>query len=200
DPDGNYWITGDATSAGLPKPADSLNLGTGYLAELDPSLSRVLRYYGLPSGAIGQTLNLLPNRDVVLSGTANSVVKIPANGPTEPSVFGAAGAAEPAVTPHITPGELISLYGVQLGPDPGVGGSVESGRVANGIAGYQVRVNGIPAPLLYAGPNQINLAVPFGIRSGTETNIQVITPRGPLPPITGFAVGPTQPQVFPVML
>lgn len=201
DPDGNFWITGDANSTDLPMPAGSLNLGVSYLAELDPSLTRVLRYYGAPRFAIGQTVNILPNRDLVLTGGANSLVTIPATGPTQPSVWGAVGSAEPGATPHIAGGELISLYGVQLGPDPGVAGSVDaSGKLRTAIAGYTVLVNGISAPLLYAGPNQINLVVPFEVAGGTEAAIQVITPDTLLTPITGFAVGPTEPQVFPVML
>jgi uncharacterized protein (TIGR03437 family) len=201
DPDGNFWISGDARSADLPMPAGSLNLGTSYVAELNSALSKVLRYYGVPSGAIGLTINMLPNRDLVLSGVANSVLTIPENGPSQPSVWGVAGAAEPAVTPHIAPGELISLYGLQLGPDPALSTRLDStGKVSTGIDGYRVEVNGIPAPLLYAGPNQMNVVVPFEVAPGSPAAIQVFTPNGPLTPITGLAVGPTQPQIFPVML
>jgi uncharacterized protein (TIGR03437 family) len=75
-----------------------------------------------------------------------------------------------------------------------------SGKLRTAIAGYTVLVNGIAAPLLYAGPNQINLVVPFGVAGGTEAAIQVIGPGTRLAPITGFVVGPTEPQVFPVML
>ncbi len=201
DSDGNVWITGGANSTDLPMPAGSLNLGASYLAQLDPSLTHVLRYYGVPRFAIGQTLNILPNRDLILTGGANSLVTMPASGPTQPSVWAAAGAAETGATPHIAAGELISLYGVQLGPSPGVAGSVDaSGKLRTAIGGYTVLVNGISAPLLYAGPNQINMVVPFGVAGVTEATIQVITPDTRLAPITGFAVGPTEPQVFPVML
>ncbi len=43
DSAGNFWITGDANSTDLPMPAGSLNLGSSYLAELDPSMTHVLR-------------------------------------------------------------------------------------------------------------------------------------------------------------
>ena len=116
-------------------------------------------------------------------------------------MLGIAGAAEPAATPFISPGELISIYGVQLGPDPAVNAVLDStGKIATELAGYRVLVNGIPAPLLYAGAHQINLVIPFGIANATEAAVQVITPAGPLPAVTGFSVGPTEPQVFPAIL
>jgi uncharacterized protein (TIGR03437 family) len=201
DPDGNFWISGEANSADLPMPAGSLNLGAGYLAELDPQLTHVLRYYGIPRGVGGQTLNILPNRDLVLSGVANSVVTIPSSGPTGPSVWAIAGAAEPAATPHISPGEVVAIYGVQLGPAAGVSGSLDgAGRIATSLAGYRVLVNGIPAPLLYAGAHQINMVVPFGTATGIEASLQVVAPEGPLTAVRGIAVGPSEPQIFPVIV
>ena len=201
DPEGNVWITGDANSTDLPMPAGNLNPGGSYLAELDPSLSHVVRYYGLPRFAIGQTVAILPNRDLVLTGGANSLVTMPEDGPKSPSVWGVAGSAESGATSHIAAGELISLYGVGLGPDPGVAGSVDANNtVETAIAGYRVLVNGIAAPLLYAAPNQINLVVPFGTTGGTAAEIQVITPEMHLALVAGLVVGPSEPQVFPVFM
>src|SRR5262249_42287039 len=51
---GNLWITGESGSNDLPKPAGSINLGPDYVAELDASLSKVMRYYGVPKGAAGR--------------------------------------------------------------------------------------------------------------------------------------------------
>src|SRR5262249_56214828 len=70
DGSGNLWITGEAGSNDLPKPAGCINLGSDYVAELDASLSKVMRYYGVPKGAAGRTITGLANRSLVLTGAS----------------------------------------------------------------------------------------------------------------------------------
>ena len=114
-------------------------------------------------------------------------------------LVGVAGAAEQAVSMRIAPGEIISLYGMHLGPDPGVPGTLgASGRVTTDLGGYQVLVNGIPAPLLYAGANQINLVIPFSL-AGAAESIQVTTPAG-TDTVAGLQVDAGRPQIFPAII
>ena len=181
DSAGNLWITGQGSSAGLPQPAGSMNLGTDYVAELDPSLSRVLRYSGMPKGAAGASIHDLPNHSIVLTGASNAVLALPEVVPPGPSVWGVAGAAEAVVTMHVAPGEVISLYGSHLGP------------------ASTVLVNGIPAPVLYAGANQINLVVPFAIAASSGATIQVTTSAG-TNTVAGLQVDSARPQIFPVIV
>jgi uncharacterized protein (TIGR03437 family) len=49
----------------------------------------------------------------------------------------------------------------------------ETGHLPSDTAGVRVMINGYPAPLLYAGPNQINAIVPYGLDGRTEARITV---------------------------
>jgi uncharacterized protein (TIGR03437 family) len=200
DASGNLWITGEAASNDLPKPAGCINVGSDYVAELDASLSRVMRYYGVPKGAAGRTITGLANRGVMLTGASNAVVTVPEGGPRGPSVWGVAGLAESAVSRHIAPGEVISLFGTQLGPAVAAGVRLDaSGRVATELGGTRVLVNGTPAPLLYASATQINLVIPFSAANATGATIQVSTPGG-ADMVATLQVDAARPQIASVLL
>jgi len=73
---------------------------------------------------------------------------------------------------------LISIYGTQLGPIPGSGAQVGSdGAVTKSNAGTQVLFDGVPGPILYAGANQINTAIPCAVAGHTSTQM-VVTNQG----------------------
>jgi len=72
---------------------------------------------------------------------------------------------------------------------------VINGAVTTSLGGYQVVFNGIPAPLLYAGPNQINVVVPSEIRGQGTASVQIISPQGSSKP-TDLVVRLSQPEVF----
>jgi len=60
------------------------------------------------------------------------------------------------------PGGIGSLFGVGLGPEQGVGASLDAdGRVTTQLAGVRVWIDGTPAPLLFVSARQINAIVPF---------------------------------------
>ncbi len=52
------------------------------------------------------------------------------------------------------------------------------GKVTSTLGGYQVLFNGIPAPLLYASPYQINAIVPNEIAGAVSVSIAVTGPQG----------------------
>src|ERR1019366_2751434 len=58
----------------------------------------------------------------------------------------------------IAPGEIVSLFGNQIGPPtPGTAAFDAAGNITSQLSGIQVLAGGLPAPLLYAAPNQNNL-------------------------------------------
>ena len=65
--------------------------------------------------------------------------------------------------PGSSPGALVSVYGTNLA------GAV-AGTVGNPLpytlGGVTATVNGLPAPLLYVSPNQINLQIPYAAGAG----------------------------------
>ena len=67
---------------------------------------------------------------------------------------------------QLTPGMLLTLYGVNLGPtDPVIAPAINN-RLTTQLGEIEVTVNGIAAPLLYVSNSQINLQVPN--RTGTS--------------------------------
>jgi uncharacterized protein (TIGR03437 family) len=67
----------------------------------------------------------------------------------------------------VAPGEIVSLFGNQIGPSNPVTAAFDgSGNVSSQLAGIEILVGGLRAPILYAAPNQINLVIPFGLAAG----------------------------------
>ena len=55
----------------------------------------------------------------------------------------------------VAPGEIVTLFGAAIGP-------------------ASVLFDGVPAPILYSGPSQINLVVPFEVQNKPNTQVQVV--------------------------
>ena len=84
--------------------------------------------------------------------------------------------------------------GWAIGPSTPASGSVSKGVLGTSLAGVKVLFNGTPAPLLFAGPTQINVVVPSEVVNATTATIEIVTASGPL---TGPAipVAPSWPGV-----
>jgi uncharacterized protein (TIGR03437 family) len=87
-------------------------------------------------------------------------------------------------TGAVSPGEIVSLFGLGLGPTPYVTTQLTgAGLVSTSIGGMTVLFDGVAAPLLFASNGQLNAVVPYGINS-TTTNMTVKTATlsaGPIP-------------------
>ncbi len=96
-------------------------------------------------------------------------------------------------TGTVAPGEIVSVFGIGLGPDQPVVPVVARGSGAaypTMLGGAQVLFDGVPAPLLYVSANQINAVVPYGIKSPVT---QVTVQRG------GISDGPRALPVAPAV-
>ena len=75
----------------------------------------------------------------------------------------------------VAPGEIVTLLGAGIGPDASrLPVASPTSTVLDGIS---VLFDGIPVPLLYAAPNQMNAIAPYAIYQKTSTQVQV-TQRG----------------------
>jgi uncharacterized protein (TIGR03437 family) len=72
----------------------------------------------------------------------------------------------------IAPGELVSVYGLALGPDPAVS-APSSGNLPTSLGGSSVTINGTPAPISYASLYRIDFQAPFGLTTGSNAMVQV---------------------------
>jgi hypothetical protein len=103
-------------------------------------------------------------------------------------------------TGTVAPGEVVSIFGAGLGPAQAITSPIltGSGTVANSAGGTQVFFDGIAAPLLYVGQNQINVVVPYEVKSGGSnavTQMTVQTTAGSFGPVT-MPVSAAVPGVF----
>jgi uncharacterized protein (TIGR03437 family) len=78
------------------------------------------------------------------------------------SASGASGA--------VAPGEIVSLFGANMGPASGV---PFSNTILTLLAGVKVMFGSSPAPLTYVSASQINAVVPYGVTGSASTQIQV---------------------------
>jgi len=185
DAAGNVYIAGTTESPDFPKSGSSIptcrDTGGPFVAELDPSGAKLLHSTGMsglgydngfalavgPAGAIylageteSQVFFATPGAAQTTYGvTAGSYQAFAAginfsaqSAPYTACVLNAASFAAGNQAPFplgtVAPGEIVSMFGSGLGPGTPT-----------------VTFDGIPAPLLYAGANQINAVVPYGVSS-----------------------------------
>jgi uncharacterized protein (TIGR03437 family) len=117
------------------------------------------------SGANGATGSTTVNVSLAVTAPLSTI-----SGVTNAGSFASGG---------LSAGEIITLFGTALGPQPGVAVTpdlITDGRLPTTLAGTQVLVSGIPAPLLYASATQISAIVPYEVSSPIflqNLNVQV---------------------------
>jgi uncharacterized protein (TIGR03437 family) len=197
DAQGTIWITGSTLPSSFPLPPGTPLLGGDYVAALSPDLSTVKSMVTAPLGAADKAITLNGGAPAVLGFSSSLLLVESSEGP---SLVGVANSADSIVVSNaVAPDELISLYGLDIGPGSPVGAQVVNGAVTSSLGGVQVLFDGVPAPLLYASPTQINAIVPSEVFGHDATNITVLTPTGSLTGPT-MLVHPSQPGVFPVAI
>jgi uncharacterized protein (TIGR03437 family) len=93
--------------------------------------------------------------------------------------------------PAIGPGSLQSIFGSDLATDTA---AAQSLPLPLTLAGTIVRINGVPSPLLYVSPGQINFQVPFEL-AGVTAEMEIETPAG-LSEVVNIAVRALHPGIF----
>jgi IPT/TIG domain./Beta-propeller repeat. len=74
----------------------------------------------------------------------------------------------------VSPGEIITVFGSNLGPDQiALLQLTPTGSVATSLADVRVLFDGIPAPLIYVSAGQLSAIVPYRVAAKTTTQMQV---------------------------
>jgi uncharacterized protein (TIGR03437 family) len=191
--DGTIWLTGGSAMVLLPASSAPV-LGQNYVAALSSDLTTVSALNSVPDGGAGTAIAVGAEGGVATVGSGAALLTgQPGNGP---SIMGVAASVAYNVSDITAPYQLLSIYGINIGPANALGTQVDSsGKIARSLGGVQVLFGGSPAALLYAGPNQINAIVPAGVGTSGTTAIQILAPSGTL---TGpvLAVHQAMPQVI----
>src|SRR5260370_782857 len=91
----------------------------------------------------------------------------------------------------VTPGSIVSIFGSNLASGMSHADTIP---LTASLGGVSVTFNNEPAPLFFAGPQQINAQVPWDIPPGMPANMTVTAPGG-----SGqgqVAMAPASPGVF----
>ena len=97
------------------------------------------------------------------------------------------------VSPNVSPGSLVDIYGVNLASSPTSADS-SAPSLPTTLDNVQVTVNGAPAPLIYVGPSQIIMQVPYATAAGAAQ--VVVTSNGVASPAAAMTVQPAAPSIL----
>ncbi len=91
----------------------------------------------------------------------------------------------------IVPGSLVSIFGAALALNPG---EAMAFPLPTQLRLARVTINGVPVPLLFVSPQQINFQVPFEL-TGSTVEVQITSDAGTSDPVTVPLIS-TQPGIF----
>jgi astacin len=74
----------------------------------------------------------------------------------------------------VAPGEIVAIFGIELGPEELAGLTLTAQRrVATAAGGVRVLFDGTPAPVLYASSRQVGVVVPFNVAGKSVVRVQL---------------------------
>jgi uncharacterized protein (TIGR03437 family) len=197
DPANDVWVSGTAQSADFPA-SSGFPGGNEFLTEFNSSGSALLYAGRFPANSVAAALAIDPGGVVHYAGSAGLVATLTPSQASSPRIYGLANAAGGALAGRIAPGEVISIYGLHLGPSaPVTAGFDSSGFLPTTLAGVQFTINGAPAPLLYVSDTQINAVTPLEmVKLVNAASVLELSNNGLALPIFRVAVDPAIPEVF----
>jgi uncharacterized protein (TIGR03437 family) len=194
DPSGDVWVSGTTLSADFPS-SSGFPGGGEFLTEFNPAGSSLLYSARFPSSTVATALAIDPAGVVHFAGN-NGLVSTLTPGQAGPRLFGIGNAAGGVMAGRVAPGEVISLYGLQIGPSTAVSSAFNSaGFLPTTLAGIQVTIGGTPAPLLYVSDTQINAVAPVELTANTTTALN-FSLNGVPQPAFRMVVDQAAPGVF----
>ncbi len=99
--------------------------------------------------------------------------------------------------PGGAPGELVTLFGENIGPTTPDAMTVSGGYVTQTLGGVSVQVDGNPAPMVYVSQHQINIQIPYEATIGQ--NKTIVVSNGSNPSANGtITITATSPGIFTV--
>ena len=167
--DGLVYFSGLANS-NLYNP---YSFGSNFIARLKPAGIEAIDF--LRNGADGG-IAFAPSGDLLVAGSGSVIARVSDIITATPSIFGLGNSASLNASGQVSPGEIISIVGTNLGPETPITASLGSGQQVFPfqLGGVQVFFDGLPAPMLYVSSTQINAIVPFAVADRTETRMIVV--------------------------
>jgi uncharacterized protein (TIGR03437 family) len=109
-----------------------------------------------------------------------------------PVVNGVMNIAGPSSAPGVAPGSLVSIFGTDLATDIATSDSMP---LSTSVAGVNVTIGGIAAPVQFVSKGQVNAQVPWSVPLGDSTPVVVTRDSGSSTPVPVSVVA-TAPAIF----
>jgi trimeric autotransporter adhesin len=171
---GGAWLTVDPASGNAPA-----------------SLAVRVALAGLPQGTSQGSVVITP-----ANGGQPTVIPVTVNvSQGQPVITGVTNAASfaPGV---VAPGELITIFGTNLGPAQLVSGDFDvTNTLPSTVSNIRVMFDNVPAPIIYVASGQISAIVPFGVFGRTGTRVQVVN-NGLTSNAYDLQIGDAMPGIF----
>ena len=146
----------------------------------------------LAPGSYTNTINLSSSS---FGGTQPLAVTLTVTQAGPPNIAAITNGADFLAT-SVSPGELVSLFGSNIGPATPAGLQLtSSGMVPTTISNTSVTFNGIPAPLTYVSVNQVNAIVPYEVATLSTATV-ILTNNGVTSAAFQVNISPTAPAIF----
>lgn len=148
---------------------------------------------GVSNAAFTRTLVALADQSAIVNLTVSGVTVLAPNydaAVASPHINKVVNAAD--LTPNIAPGGLITLFGTALSP---VNLATSEVPLPTAVANSCLTVNGLPMPILFVSPTQVNAQMPF--EAAGNVTLILRTPGG-VSDNYNLQILPDAPSVFRV--
>jgi trimeric autotransporter adhesin len=143
------------------------------------------------NGAAGLALD--SNGDLFIADAGNNAIRELTSTGVGLSVASVTNAASNQGGP-IAPGEVLVIYGSNIGAPSLTTYQLSAGAVTTSLAGTSVYINGVAAPVIYTSPTQVSAIAPFSL-SGSTAQVFVLNQNQTTAPVT-VNVAPSAAAVF----
>ncbi|MBZ5608370.1 MAG: IPT/TIG domain-containing protein [Acidobacteriia bacterium] len=135
------------------------------------------------------SLSVLVSNPAPGGDSATSAVAV-ANTPT---IFGVVNAASYA-SATVSPGELVTIFGTNIGPSTPASMTITAGYVDTTLSGVSVKVDGKDAPMVYVSASQVTIQIPYEVAIGAGKT--VVLTNGATNANTTVTTAATSPGIF----
>jgi uncharacterized protein (TIGR03437 family) len=149
-------------------------------------------------------LAVVPATSLLAAGTLNILVENPQPGgdsatspvsvASTPTIMGIVDAASYAAG-SVSPGQLVTIFGSNIGPATPTPMSITAGYVDTSLAGVSVTIDGQNAPLVYVSASQLSAQVPYEATTGNNKAVSVTNGANPAATTT-VTIAATSPGIF----
>ena len=161
------------------------------------------------AGVTPATVTVSVNTAAVGSGSCSGTIAISGTGVASATVAVTLAAISAGLTPTVSaiansasyaagaiaPGEIVTIFGSNLGRQNMALGTFANGKLATTLNGIQVTFDGVAAPIVYSRSDQMSVVVPFEVAGKTQSKVQVSN-NGQTSTALQLAVGIAAPGIF----